>query len=121
IGQAGIGVLANAENPEIAADFLAYFTSPESAEKLAAYFPPPRESLLTTEVLGDANPLLSPDQLDSAVIRGIVDAQVKPSHRNLAQLDSAVRGALDALWTESADVEAVLGDVCSAVEPLLEN
>ncbi len=121
IGQAGIGVLANAENPEIAADFLAYFTSPESAEKLAAYFPPPRESLLTTEVLGDANPLLSPEQLDSAVISGIVDAQVKPSHRNFAQLDSAVRGALDALWTESADVEAVLGDVCSAIEPLLEN
>lgn len=121
IGQAGIGVLANAENPEIAADFLAYFTSPESAEKLAAYFPPPRESLLTTEVLGDANPLLSPEQLETAVVSSIVDAQVKPAHRNFAQLDSAVRGALDELWTQSADVEAVLGDVCSAIEPLLEN
>ncbi|WP_152190790.1 ABC transporter substrate-binding protein [Georgenia satyanarayanai] len=121
IGQAGIGVLANSENPEIAADFLAYFTSPESAEKLAAYFPPPRESLLTVDVLGDANPLLSPEQLETAVISSIVDAQVKPAHRNFAQLDAAVRGALDELWSPSADVEAVLGTVCSAIEPLLEN
>ncbi|MBD8063343.1 ABC transporter substrate-binding protein [Oceanitalea stevensii] len=121
IGQAGIGVLANADNPEIAADFLAYFTSPESAEKLAAYFPPPRESLLTTEVLGDANPLLSPEQLETAVISSIVDAQVKPAHRNFAQLDTAVRGALDEMWNPGADVEAVLGNVCSAIEPLLEN
>ncbi|WP_413452579.1 sugar ABC transporter substrate-binding protein [Georgenia phoenicis] len=121
IGQAGIGVLANAENPEIAADFLAYFTSPESAEKLAAYFPPPRESLLTTEVLGDANPLLSPEQLETAVVSSIVDAQVKPAHRNFAQLDTAVRGALDELWDPAADVETVLANVCSAVEPLLES
>ncbi|MCM3659745.1 extracellular solute-binding protein [Georgenia satyanarayanai] len=119
IGQAGIGVLQNAGNPEIAADFLAYFTSPESAEKLAAYFPPPRESLLTTDVLGNANPLLSPEQLETAVIDSIVGAQVKPAHSNFAQLDSAVRAGLDALWNESADVEAVLADVCSAIEPLL--
>ncbi len=119
IGQAGIGVLNNAENPAVAADFLAYFTSPESAEKLAAYFPPPRESLLNAEVLGDANPLLSPEQLETAVVEGIVGAQAKPAHRNFAQLDTAVRGELDALWNESADVEAVLGDVCSAIEPLL--
>ena len=119
IGQAGIGVLANGENPQVAADFLAYFTSPESAQKLAAYFPPPRESLLTTEVLGDANPLLSPEQLETAVIESIVGAQVKPAHSNFAQLDSTVRAELDALWNASADVETVLGDVCSAIEPLL--
>ncbi|QDB79888.1 extracellular solute-binding protein [Georgenia wutianyii] len=120
IGQAGIGVLENGANPEIAADFLAYFTSPESAEKLAAYFPPPRESLLTADVLGAANPLLSPEQLESAVISSIVGAQVKPAHSNFAQLDAAVRGELDSLWNPSADVETVLGDLCSTIEPLLE-
>lgn len=119
IGQAGIGVLKNGAHPEIAADFLAYFTSPESAAKLAAYFPPPRESLLTTDVLGDANPLLSPEQLERAVVDGIIGAQVKPAHRNFAQLDAAVRAELDSLWTASADVEGVLDDVCSAIEPLL--
>lgn len=121
VGQAGIGVFANGDNPEIAADFLAHFTSPESAEKLAAYFPPPRESLLNADVLGDANPLLSNEQLESVVVGGIIDATAKPAHANFAQVQSTVRGELDALWTEGADVEAVLQDVCAAAEPLLQD
>lgn len=121
IGQAGIGVFENGDNPEIAADFLAYFTSPASAEKLATYFPPPRESLLNAETLGAANPLLSEEQLESVVVEGITDASTKPAHPNFAQLQTTVRGELDALWTEGADVEAVLNDVCAAAEPLLQD
>jgi multiple sugar transport system substrate-binding protein len=30
-----------------------------------------------------------------------------------------VRAALDAIWTEDADVPAVLADVCTAIDPLL--
>lgn len=121
IGQAGIGVLKNGENPQVAADFLAYFTSPESAEKLAAYFPPPRESLLNAETLAQANPKLSATQLESVVVEGISGAQNKPSHKNFAKLQTTVRGELDALWKADADVESVLADVCGAVEPLLKD
>ena len=120
IGQAGIGVFANAENPTVAADFLAYFTNPENAEKLAAYFPPPRESLLNAETLGAANPKLSEEQLQAVVIEGIQDAVTKPTHVNFAKLQDTVRAELDALWTADADVESVLTATCDAITPLLE-
>lgn len=120
IGQAGIGVFANAENPTIAADFLAYFTNPENAEQLAAYFPPPRESLLNAETLAAANPKLSEAQLQAVVVDGIQGAVTKPTHVNFAKLQDTVRAELDALWTADADVEAVLDDTCSTIAPLLE-
>ncbi|MEJ1089089.1 sugar ABC transporter substrate-binding protein [Microbacterium sp. Mu-80] len=120
IGQAGIGVFANAEHPTVAADFLAYFTNPENAEKLATYFPPPRESLLNAETLAAANPRLSEDQLQSVVVEGIQDAVTKPTHKNFAQLQDTVRAQLDSLWKKDADVEAVLNSTCEAITPLLE-
>ncbi|MDP3950132.1 sugar ABC transporter substrate-binding protein [Microbacterium sp.] len=120
IGQAGIGVFANAKHPTIAADFLAYFTDPENAEKLATYFPPPRESLLNAETLGAANPKLSEEQLQAVVVDGIQDAVTKPTHASFAKLQDTVRAELDALWTADADVQAVLEDTCGAISPLLE-
>ncbi|GAB4084825.1 sugar ABC transporter substrate-binding protein [Myceligenerans cantabricum] len=120
IGQAGIGAFTQAEHPDIAANFLAYFTNPENAEKLAAYFPPPRESLLTAETLSAANPLLSEEQLQAVVVDGIQDSVTKPVHRNFAKLSETVRAELDAMWTEDADVEAVLDDTCAVIQPLLE-
>jgi len=120
IGQAGIGVFANAEHPAVAADFLAYFTNPENAEKLATYFPPPRESLLNAETLGAANPKLSEDQLQAVVVEGIQDAVTKPTHANFAKLQDTVRAELDALWTADADVESVLSATCDAITPLLK-
>ncbi|MCK0116080.1 sugar ABC transporter substrate-binding protein [Isoptericola sp. S6320L] len=119
IGQAGIGVFAQGEHPDVAADFLAWFTNPENAEQLAAYFPPPRESLLTAEVLGAANPLLSEDQLQAVVVDGITDAVTKPAHPSFAKLQDTVRAGLDPLWTADADVEAVLADVCTSIDPVL--
>ena len=120
IGQAGIGVFAQGANPQIAADFLAYFTNPTNAERLATYFPPPRESLLTAEVLAQANPLLSEEQLQAVVVDGIQGAKTKPSHQNFAQLQDTVRAELDAMWQPDADVESVLADVCTAIDPLLQ-
>lgn len=118
-GQAGIGVLARGDNPEIAADFLAFFTNPTNAEKLATYFPPPRESLLTAEVLGAANPRLSEAQLQAVVVEGIQGAVAKPSHSNFARIQDAVRAELDSMWRPDANVEAVLQNVCGAIQPLL--
>jgi multiple sugar transport system substrate-binding protein len=120
IGQAGVGVFAAGEHPDVAADFLAHFTNPENAEKLSAYFPPPRASLLDADGLAEANPNLSAEQLQAVVVDGVEDAVTKPAHKNFAKLSGTVRAELDALWTADADVEAVLTDTCSAVAPLLE-
>jgi multiple sugar transport system substrate-binding protein len=121
VGQAGIGVFANGAAPEVATDFLAYFTSPENAAKLAAYFPPPRQSLLNAETLGEANPLLSDAQLDAVVVEGIADATTKPAHARFAELQPTIRGELDAMWSAGAAVEAPLDAACAAAEPLLQD
>ncbi|MGY5764201.1 ABC transporter substrate-binding protein [Brachybacterium sp. DNPG3] len=120
VGQAGIGVLAQGQAPEIAADFLAHFTSPASAEKLSAFFPPPRLSLLTVEAMAAANPLLDDDQIQRAVVDGITGAITKPAHRNFAELQTTIRSALDPLWTADADIPGVLDEVCTVAQPLLE-
>ncbi|MDN4483406.1 ABC transporter substrate-binding protein [Demequina lignilytica] len=118
-GQAGIGVIAQGENTQAAADFLAFFTNPENARQLAEFFPPPRESLLNVEVLSAANPLLTPEQIDNVVVPGIATGQVRPSHTGAAEIGQQVRSSLDALWTEDADIAAVLQATCGAIEPLL--
>lgn len=119
IGQAGIGVFAAGKNPDVAADFLAFFTNPENAQKLARYFPPPRASLLNAEVLGAANPLLSPEQIEAVVIKGIATGVVKPGHAGFAEIQQTARAALDALWVPDADVPAVLQAVCDRIQPML--
>jgi multiple sugar transport system substrate-binding protein len=119
IGQAGLGVLKKGKHPDVAADFLAFFTNPANSAKLAAYFPPPRQSLLTADTLAKTNPLLKPEQLQSVVIDGISTGVVKPSHTGQAEIAQAVRGALDPLWKADADVKAVLDGVCTTINPLL--
>ncbi|WP_223402503.1 ABC transporter substrate-binding protein [Occultella gossypii] len=119
VGQAGVGVLAAGQNPQAAANFLAFFTNPENSASLSLYFPPPRESLLNPETLAAGNPLFSEAQLD-IVVDSISGATTKPSHANFAQVDTTARGALDAMWSADADVAAVAADVCEAIQPLLE-
>ena len=119
IGQAAVGVVARGENPEIAADFLAFFTNPENAEQLAQFFPPPRESLLTVEVLTTAAPQLTPEQAEGTVIAQAQDATVKAGHVNMSGITDRVRAALDALWTPAGDVTATTAAVCEAIAPFL--
>ncbi|WP_116953146.1 extracellular solute-binding protein [Jiangella endophytica] len=119
IGQAGVGVVANGENPEAAADFLAFFTSPENAARLAEFFPPPRESLLDAATLQAAAPSLTPDQLQGTVIDQALAARTKVGHPRLSQMADTIRAGLDAMWTPDADVEAVLADLCAQIEPTL--
>ncbi len=120
VGQAGIGVLAQSPHAEAAADFLAFFSNPENSEKLAQYFPPPRESQLNAETLSAANPVLTEQQLEEVVVPAIGTGVVRPQHTDSAEVGQQVRAALDAMWTQDADVENVLADVCGAIEPLLE-
>lgn len=118
-GQAGIGVLKLGNNTDAAEDFLAIMTNEENSAKLAAFFPPPRESLLTADALGAANPKLSEQQLQDVVIDGIASGTVKPNHTGQAAIDQQVRSGLDALWQPGADVNATLDNICSTIDPLL--
>ena len=118
-GQAGIGALAQGEQPTAAAEFLAFFTNPESSEKLAQYFPPPRASLLNADTLSAANPLLTPEQIETVVVPGIENGTVRPSHTDSAQIAQQVRAALDDIWVADADIPAVLDATCESIAPLL--
>lgn len=120
VGQAGMGVFNASENQQAATEFLKHMTDEENSRKMAEYFPPPRESLLTAEVLSESNPMLTEEQLENAVIEGIETGQSIPTHTNFAQLQDTIRAELDGLWEADADIEGVLDDVCAAAEPLLE-
>lgn len=120
VGQAGVGVLAAGEHTEAAANFLAYFTNPENSEALSLYFPPPRTSLLNPDTLAEGNPVFSQEQLQT-VVDSITGATTKPAHANFAQLDTAVRSALDPLWTDAADAATVAPAVCADIESLLQD
>lgn len=118
-GQAGVGVLQSGPNPQASAEFLAYFTNAENGADLAEYFPPPRTSLLSLDVMADANPLLTPEQIEDVVIPGIAEGVVRPSHTDAVQIAQQTRASLDDLWTEDADIPAVLEQTCGAISPLL--
>lgn len=119
IGQGGLGVLKKGKNAAAAGEFVKFFTSPANSARLAQFFPPPRQSQLNADTLAKANPLLKPEQLQTVVIDGIAAGKVKPSHAGSAEINQAVRSALDPLWKPDADVRAVLGGVCTAINPLL--
>jgi multiple sugar transport system substrate-binding protein len=119
IGQAGIGVSAKGKHKDAAADFLAFFTSPANAAKLGQFFPPARESLINAQALAKVSPLFSADQLQSVVVNGIKTGAVLPAHTSSAKINTLVQSALDPLWKPEADVAAVLGGVCQAINPVL--
>ncbi|UFU03258.1 extracellular solute-binding protein [Ruania suaedae] len=121
VGQGGVGVVARGENPEIAADFLAYFTNPQNSELLAQFFPPPRSSVLTVETLSAAAPSLTEQQIEETVIAQSVDAVTKVGHVRMSELADPVRVGLDSLWTADGDAQSVLDQVCEDIAPVLES
>ncbi|GAA3482784.1 extracellular solute-binding protein [Streptomyces yanii] len=120
IGQAGIAVLAKSAHAAAAADFQAFMTNKQNSAKLGAYFPQARTSQLNAATLAKSNAKLSEEQLSSVVIDGIKNGKVKPVHNGQAEIYSAVRSGLDALWKPQADVQKVLTGVCSSIKPQLE-
>jgi multiple sugar transport system substrate-binding protein len=115
VGQGGVGVLTQGAHPDIAADFLAYFTNPESSRLLAQFFPPPRESLLNIETLSEAAPALNEEQIQGTIIDQAAVAITKPGNARMSEISDPVRIALDALWNPGADVAAVLADANEAL------
>lgn len=118
-GQGAVAVLASSPHPAQAAEFFAHLTGPDASKQLAAYFPPPRKNLLNVETLGAANPALSPEQIENVLVQGVLNGQVKPSHKNWAAVNDETKTALDELWPASGDPAAVLPKVCAAIQPLL--
>ena len=119
VGQGGVGVIAQSSHPDVAADFLAYFTNPENTRLLAQYFPPPRSSLLTVDALADAAPDLTDEQLQTTVIDQSAAAVTKMGHPQMSEIADPVRIALDSLWVPDADVAGVLAEVCADIEPII--
>lgn len=119
VGQAGIGVFGASEARPEAIEFLKFWTNQTNSEDMSQFFPPPRTSLLTSEILAATNPLLSQEQLETVVIDGIATGDPIPSHPNFSQLRDTVRSELDALWEADADVGSVLEQVCGTIDPLL--
>lgn len=119
LGQAGVGVLQSSKHVQESSDFLAFLTNPENAAKLAEFFPQPRTSLLTGEKLAANNTKLTAEQLQTVVVDQLPGAVTLPNHTSPAEIAQKAKTALDAMWTPAADVSAVLGTVCKAIDPLL--
>lgn len=119
VGQAGVGVVARGDNPQAAADFLAYFTNEANSAQLAKFFPPPRESLLTVETISQAAPTLNEEQIQATIIDAAHAGITKPGHVAMSDVSEKVRVALDALWVPDGDAATVLDQVCSDIEPII--
>lgn len=119
IGQAAIVVFARSKNAAVAADFLRFLTSQDSVARMAQFFPPARVSVLESEAFLKANPQVSAEQM--WIVRdGIRTGRVLPGHARFPQIDAASRPVFDKLWRADAGVEAVMEEVCTAIDPLLK-
>lgn len=117
-GQAALAVFINSRNVEITQDFLAFMTNKENSSKLAQFFPSARKSVLSSDAFLNSNQRLKAEQMQ-LVVDGIAKGRVLPSHPNFSQINLASGAIFDELWTESADVAAILGKVCETIQPLL--
>lgn len=120
-GQAGLVVFANAPNPGLAADFLAFVSNEENSQTLARFYIPGRQALLTGEVVAASNPNLTPESAERAFVEPLPEAEQLAFPLGLPELNEAIQPVMDGLWQPDADVEAVLGEVCAAAEPVLES
>ncbi len=93
-------------------------TNEENVARLAQFFPPIRRSVLSSDALIEANPLVSPEQMQY-VVQGIETGQLLPPHVEFNKIDLAVQAELDNLFRPDADVEASLNATCQAIAQYL--
>jgi multiple sugar transport system substrate-binding protein len=118
----GITVFAGSENPELAAEFLAFTTNLENARRMSRNFPAARESLQTLEVLSEANPVISPEDIETTILAAIThpDASWGYTHPFWGPLQTEAQRVFDGdVWKPDADVPAALDKVCTEIEALL--
>lgn len=110
----------SSKNPASAVDFVKFLTNPDNSAKLAQFFPSIRQSVSTAENLSEINGWLSPEQMETVVVRGLTDGEFVPVHVDQGRILSAISAPLDGMFVADADVAAVMQDVCGAIDPLLK-
>jgi len=119
IGQAAIVVFDSSQHKELAIDFVAFMTNKENVVRMAEFFPPARISVLESDALLEANPLIDPASMERSVIAAIKRGTVLSSHVEFPKISLAASAQFDHLWVPEVDVQAVLSGVCQAITPFL--
>lgn len=119
IGQAAVVVFEASPHKEVAMDFVAFMTNRENVTRLAKFFPPARISVLESEAVLEANPMIDAESMERTVISAIKTGTVLPAHADYPKIDLIARAQFDRLWQPEADVQGILSDVCREISPLL--
>src|SRR5688572_5390252 len=112
-------VFNNSRNRDAAIDFVRFLTTEDNVARIAQFFPPARESVLNSDAVIEANPLVPTDLMQTAVIEPIQTGRVLPSSAQFPRIELMVRPLLDELWVEGSDVQAVADTICDSITPLL--
>lgn len=121
MGQSAIVAYKASHHAQAAAKYLAFLTNKENSKKLAEFFPPSRDSLLTPSVLASASPLLSKDQLTPIVEAARKYGIIRPTTKNSSRVEDTLNSAMNQyLWKPNANIPEGLKQVCSTIQPLLE-
>ena len=95
------------DNPEVAADFVAFMTSKENMAKLSEFFPPSRVSVLESREFIEGIP--HSGQSDGGRNRSVhAGRRGSPVHEEYANLLLTAQPHLDRLWRANANVKQVL-------------
>lgn len=121
IGQSSIVAFSRSDNPEVAADFVAFMTNRENMTRLAQFFPPSRNSVLESDTFINGNPHISGALMASVIVPSMQAGQVLPVHEQYANLLLTAQPFLDRLWRPGADVRAVLNELADAWRPIVAN
>lgn len=119
LGYAGVSVFET-RHPAEAAELLKFITSAEAMSVTAQYFVPSRKSVLESDVFLRAASKPSPESIQLAVLDQIANARIAPGHKNWQQIDTKIQMLLDGLYTQSATVDGVLGQMEQEVNPLMK-
>ncbi|WP_340022426.1 sugar ABC transporter substrate-binding protein [Paenibacillus sp. FSL K6-1096] len=119
LGYAGVSVFET-RHPAEAAELLKFITSAEAMRVTAQYFVPSRKSVLESDVFLRAASEPSPESIQLAVLDQIGSARIAPGHKNWQQIDTKIQMLLDGLYTQSATVDGVLGQMELEVNPLMK-
>jgi multiple sugar transport system substrate-binding protein len=122
LAQNGIAVFADSEAPDLAAAWLANTLTRDNAIKFQVNTPSNRASTHTPEILSQAVPDFTPEQMERTVIKALQNEQnvFEYSHRNFGPLFTNSHQIFDGqMWQPDADVQAVSDQICEAITPLL--
>lgn len=119
LGQASMVAWAGGAAPELATRLLGYFTSELGSSLLQNFFVPPRQALLTPELVAQLNPLLTPEAAGRTLVEPLSTAVQIPYPVEYPQLESALRPILDDAWMPNSDIGSVLASACQAADSIL--